>query len=112
MKAHIIMRSQGEYADTWTVPDRVFLDKDQAETTFAAVEAIYSKYRHLVRRKFVDSWKQVTWYSDDKAVRETEDAIKSEYAALGFDAGHHDSWELVEAELASPVPSKDRGTPL
>ncbi len=110
MKAHIIMRTQGDYADTWTVPERVFLDKGQAEATFAAIQAVYSKFRKLVRREYVDSWKQTTWYSDDKAVRETEEAIKSEYAALGFDAGHHDYWELVEAELASPVSSKDHQT--
>ncbi len=111
MKAHIIMRSQGDHADAWTVPELVFLDQEQAEATFAAIQAIYSKYRNLVRRKYVDSWRQVSWYSDAETVEETAAAIESEYAALGFDAGHHDYWELVEAELASPVPSKHHRTP-
>ena len=90
-KAFIIIKGWGSYSDRGTEPVRVYLDEGRAIKIMEQLENIQGKYEALI--------KPYTSSFDDEVAKRLAPEIKTEYAALGFDATWEDDWELAEAEL-------------
>lgn len=88
-KAYIIIKGWGAYSDRGTTPVRVYLDRTKAEETMVKLEAIEKKY---APKEFYGT-----------VGPEVSKIAEEEYAAIGFEAGPYDDWELAEAEIDASV---------
>lgn len=92
-KCYIIIRGWGEYSDRGIELQKVYLDKIKAQKIMAALEEIEERTNKIVNAVSGIPIKRFEYRNTIAA------KVRAEYAAIGFEAGPYDDWQLEEAEF-------------
>lgn len=99
MKCYVIIRGWGEYSDRGREITKVYLSKEKAQAVMAALEKIENDCNALVEQEVRKLPGQSGFEAAWKYRNEIMPKVAKQYAALGFEAGSNDDWELAEAEF-------------